>query len=388
MSQIALLTKKALSWVVLLGGILVGVLGLVVLDRRWVFDARWGYGETPSGWFVLSAAALFGFIPLFASVIATRNPRRAGFLFLFSTPFALAASFLTDFDRLRYGMVLWYDLLGYSFLATLVVFIVPGLFWLGTHRLNWAPVVSRPESVSPGQKIFRFAGTAVLLVGLVLIGAVVLAVLLRPFQMDCDKQAPISSLGPGQVVFVARVVCTVGPCENFSGRHMCGAAVAIVQEKFWGIRSRIVLLTQGFFEHGEQYLIDGVHSDGPLTRFLPIVGFKPCNHSARLKDAEVDLHILRDRSPRSGVRIIGNVTRYNGREREAAPGRNVVITGPSGTVIITTDKQGIYDVTGLPPGRYEIHAESRSSKFWHTDCRSGGYELKSGDVGGCALDIE
>lgn len=135
MSQIALLTKKALSWVVLLGGILVGVLGLVVLDRRWVFDARWGYGETPSGWFVLSAAALFGFIPLFASVIATRNPRRAGFLFLFSTPFALAASFLTDFDRLRYGMVLWYDLLGYSFLATLVVFIVPGLFWLGTHRL-------------------------------------------------------------------------------------------------------------------------------------------------------------------------------------------------------------------------------------------------------------
>src|SRR5207237_6711134 len=25
---------------------------------------------------------------------------------------------------------------------------------------------------------------------------------------------------------------------------------------------------------------DGVHSDGPLTRFLPIVGFKPCNLSS------------------------------------------------------------------------------------------------------------
>lgn len=64
-----------------------------------------------------------------------------------------------------------------------------------------------------------------------------------------------------------------------------------------------------------------------------------------------------------GVRIIGNVTRFNGREREAreaAPGRNVVITGPSGTATITTDKQGIYDLTGLPSGRYEIHSEIRS----------------------------
>jgi hypothetical protein len=93
--QIALLTKKVLSWLVILGGMLAGILGLVVLERLWGL----GYQETPSGWFFLSAAALFGFIPLFASAIATRNPRRAGFLFLLSTPFALAAWFLSDFDR-------------------------------------------------------------------------------------------------------------------------------------------------------------------------------------------------------------------------------------------------------------------------------------------------
>jgi len=147
--HIASLTKKALRWVFILGGTLVGIFGLVILDRRW------GYPESLSDWVFLFAAALFGFIPLFASVIAARSPSRAGLLFLFSTPFALAASFLTQIDRLRYGMILWYVLLGYSSLATLVIFVLPGLFWLGTQRLNWAPVMSRPESVSQGHKILR-----------------------------------------------------------------------------------------------------------------------------------------------------------------------------------------------------------------------------------------
>jgi hypothetical protein len=379
--QIASPTKKALRWVFILGGTLVGIFGLVILDRRW------GYPESLSDWFFLFAAALFGFIPLFASVIAARSPSRAGLLFLFSTPFALAASFLTQIDRLRYGMILWYVLLGYSSLSTLVIFVLPGLFWLGTQRLNWAPVMSRPESVSPGHKILRIGRMAVLLSCLVLIGAVVLAVLTPPFFMDCNKSAPISAREPGQVVFVARIVRTLGPCEEYSGHHACGGAVAIVRERFWGIRSSVVLLTQGFFENGEQYLLDGVRATDPLTRFLPIVGFRPCNHSARLKDAAVDLRVLRDRSPRLGVRIIGSVTRYNGKEREAAPGRKVAITGPSGTVTVTTDNQGIYDLTGLPPGHYEIRSETPGSRFWHNQCGSG-EELKSGTVGGCALDSE
>jgi hypothetical protein len=176
-----------------------------------------------------------------------------------------------------------------------------------------------------------------------------------------------------------------GEVPHLATRCLDGA-VAIVQERFWGMRSGVVLLTQGFFENGEEYLLDGVHSaEGPLTRFLPIVGFRPCNHSARLKDAKVDLRILRDKSPRIGVRIIGEVTRYNGKTREPAPGASVVITGPTGTLTTITDAQGIYDVAGLPPGRYDIHAEPRSSIAWGRT--SDNYELKAGEVGGGVLDV-
>ena len=379
MPKIVSLTKKALSWAFIFSGILVGVLGLVVLDRRWV------YRESPSAWFLLSAATLFGFVPLSASLIATRNPRRAALLLLCSTPLALAASFFSQIDRLHYGLILWYVLLYYSLLATLVVFVLPGLFWLSAQTLSWPSVM--PRSASPKQMRLRIAGAVVLLSGLVLSGAIVVAIRTPPFSADCSKRAPISTLAPGQVVFVARAVLTLGSCKEYSGHRWCDGAVAIIQERFWGIRSGLVLLTQGFFEDGEQYLIDGVHANGPLTRFLPIVGFAPCNHSARLKDAEVDLRILRDKSPRSGVRIIGSVTQSNGRKREAAPGRNVVITGPSGAVTITTDSQGIYDLNGLPPGHYEIYTETRGSSPWRNQCWNG-EELKSGEVGGCALDLE
>jgi hypothetical protein len=269
----------------------VGSVALVLLDRHW------GWRESLSDWFFLCAAALFGFIPLVASVTAMRNPRRAGFLFLFSAPFAWAAAFLTQIDRLRYGMILWYVLLWYSFLATLIVFLLPGSFWLGTHKFNWRPIRSRPESVSRRRKILGLALTCVLLWALATVGAVILAILIHPFFADCSKSPPLSKLRPGQMVFVAKIVGTLGPCAKYSRHHECDGAVAVVQEKFWGIHSRVVLLTGGYFEKSETYLIDGVrYGNGPLTRFLPIVSFTSCNHSARLKDAEVDLRMLRDKS--------------------------------------------------------------------------------------------
>jgi hypothetical protein len=368
---------------VILWGILVGLLGLVVLARPW---GR--IGESPSDWFFVSTAALFGFVPLFASLIAIRNPRRAGVLFLFSTPFSLAAFCLADIDRLRYGMVVWYDLVSYSFLATFLAFLVAGLFWLGTHRFNWPPVSSRPRPASLRRKIARLSLTGILLFMLVLIGVVILAALAPPLPGDCGEGAPISRRRyPGHAVFVARVVAAVGPCEKFSGRRMCGGAVAVVQQRFWGIHSRLVLLTQGFFEDGEDYFIDGTHADGLLTRFLPIIGFGPCSRTARLKDAEVDLRVLRDGPPHSGVRIIGRVSRHYG--KEVVPGRDVVITGPAGNLTVTTDQQGVYDVTGLPPGHYDVRAETRSEKVGRAACRwTRNSELKSGDVAGCTLFVE
>lgn len=191
-------------------------------------------------------------------------------------------------------------------------------------------------------------------------------------------------------MFVAKVVSTLGSCEEYGHRRMCGVAVAIVRERFWGIRSKIVFLTQGLFENGEEYLIDGVDLRGPLTRFLPIIAFRPCNHSARIEDAPVDLRVLRDRASQgAAVRIIGSVVRYRGHTREGVPGRAVMVDGPAATLTLTTDTDGIYDVTGLPPGRYEIYLQARGSKpAWHTQCGKTGYELKPGDVGGCELDVD
>lgn len=206
--------------------------------------------------------------------------------------------------------------------------------------------------------------------------------------IDCNGRAPISSLTTGQVVFTGKILTTFGPCVVSKGRPSCTGAVAVVRERFFGTRSKFLLLTQGYFEKDQEYLIDGVDfGNTPLTRFLPIVGFRGgCTHSARIEDAGVDLRILRDKSPHRGVRIIGNLTRRTGSRREPVAAAKVVITGPQGTVAVRTDGQGIYDISGLPPGHYEVHSETHGQDPWYTQCWNG-EDLKSGDVGGCAMFI-
>lgn len=208
--------------------------------------------------------------------------------------------------------------------------------------------------------------------------------------IDCDRRAPISlPLSPDQVVFTGKILTTLGPCETFQGHRSCNGGVALVQEKFFGTRSKVLLLTQGYFEQDQKYLIDGDNfGNSPFSRFLPIVGFTGrCTHSARLNDADVDLRILRDKSLQGGVRIIGKIVRRNGRQRVPIPDAKVAITGPHGTVVAVTDSLGIYDISGLPPGHYEVHSEMRGHDPWYTQCWNG-EELKSGTVGGCTMFIE
>lgn len=186
------------------------------------------------------------------------------------------------------------------------------------------------------------------------------------------------------MVFVGKVVGTLGPCESYSGRRYCNGALALVSERYWGVRSKLVLLTGGFFQNGEGYLIDGMRANGPLTRLLPLVRFQPCNETARIEDAAVNLRVLRGGIPTTSVRIIGEVTRYNGRKREPAPETDVVIDGPTGSIVLTTDKEGIYDMRGLPPGSYKIHLRNSGPDLYRHQCSSG-EDLKSGDIGGCQL---
>lgn len=55
-----------------------------------------------------------------------------------------------------------------------------------------------------------------------------------------------------------------------------------------------------------------------------------------------------------------------------AVGVTVRITGPAGSSISVTDAQGIYDVTGLPPGYYAIELgepERRLVRTYYLDDR-------------------
>jgi hypothetical protein len=381
MSRILFLAKATLVWAAIVLEMLVGVIALAVLERRW------GYPSSTSEWFFVASAGLFGLVSVIASVTATRNPKRAGLVLLFATPVGWLATFLVGLERLRYGMILWYVLLWYSLLSTLIFLVLPALFWFEMDRLKWAPMVLQGEARSRNQKIVRSLRTVTMTLILVLVASVVLDILIPPFNLDCNKRSSISRFAPGNVIFVGKVVGTLGPCKNYAGRHFCNGAIALVNERFSGVTSRFELLTEGFFEDGQTYLIDGIRSDGPLTRFIPLVRFRPCNDTARIEDSAVNLRVLREGIPTTDVRIIGEVTRYDGRKRQAAPGIDVTIDGPFGITSVSTDRGGIYDFNHLPPGRYQIYLEKSDSVSSYGHCGSG-QDLKSGDTGGCTLFLD
>lgn len=90
--------------------------------------------------------------------------------------------------------------------------------------------------------------------------------------------------------------------------------------------------------------------------------------------AVISLRVLQDGPPKSGVRIIGQVFESYFAASSPARGVNVRIAGPNGDVVLATDDQGIYDITGLPPGHYSVGVGSREA-IW-----TG--ELKTGEIGG------
>ncbi len=161
---------------------------------------------------------------------------------------------------------------------------------------------------------------------------------------------------------------------------------AIVQEQFWGLPfwdHKIVLVALPL-QAEEPVFIDGTRMHGLLTQFLPVVEVIPCNRSRLLKDAKVDLRVLRDGPPRKGVRIIGRVLHYDGKD---APSTRVAISGPGGTTEVMTDQDGIYDLSGMPPGQYAITANAKPKRVGRNRCAYR-EDAKSGEVWGCSLQIE
>jgi hypothetical protein len=164
--------------------------------------------------------------------------------------------------------------------------------------------------------------------------------------------------------------------------HVGEWAIAVVQERFWGLPSwnpRLVLLTNFIYWQGETYFIDGERQNGLLTRALPIIEAGiGCSRSRPIQDALIDLRVLHVTPPAPGGRLLGYVRKpeayRGGIERpighQALVGARIRVTGPAGTREITTDHQGIYEMSGLPAGDYTLQLdlpEGQVDGYWAGD---------------------
>ena len=288
-----------------------------------------------------------------------------------------------------------------------VPFLLFGLFWLGTHKLGWPALVQpRSRTISGHIAIFLVTFLAVLCLSIVFaFGLAALGSSL--FSGDCRGKPLIThpesarhAVFTARVIFVGRSIealtrngglRSLGPDDNRVGDW----AIGVVQERFWGVPSRwphLVLMTDFIYWKGETYFIDGAHSNGLLTRILPIVGARiSCSRSRPVQDAIVDLRALREPAPAGSTRLIGYVRKPEVfRNVFATPtspsflaGARIDVTGPAGTKTITTDKTGIYQLDGLPSGDYTLQLaapENQVAGFWKDEGSLAKVHLGSGGL--------
>jgi hypothetical protein len=333
------LSKQICSWLACGLGLLAGLYGLVISGEAWVpfnpvhswwfYDWPWSIGQ-----------CLLGLVFLIASLIALHNRRHAGLTFLTCAPIValclaywdmvlrwslneeivdkyndipriLALGFLLALPlvanrvvqgerRARYVFVIWAALAGLAFVMTKwtsslltelaawsALFLILGIFWLGTYKLNWPPMLRpRPRSLP------RRIAAVVIVSGLVAAVDLSAQLVLGARQSSVwtgECSGPVSFVWPrrsGRVVFTARVV-RVGPATKDSRKDAADWAVGVIRERVWGLRSwdpPLVFITDGLFEEGQMYLIDGRRPEGALTRFLPIAEAGPCSQSGLLVD--------------------------------------------------------------------------------------------------------
>lgn len=175
--------------------------------------------------------------------------------------------------------------------------------------------------------------------------------------IDCAERAPfVKPVFPKQTVFTARVVY-VPNYQSQQGRRFGPWGIAAVQHRYWGLpwwSSKIVFLTAGVFQQGEIYFVDGSRGALRSSHFLPIVYIGACTRTRPLNEALIDTRILDSGPPKSGGRIIGRSYRRDALGYKLAPGVRVQIEGPNGSTFAVSDDHAVYDVSGLPPGRYTI----------------------------------
>jgi hypothetical protein len=356
--------RRALCWLVVILEVFLGLLILVLLSTAQV------YARVP---LEIALTLVLGFAPILTACLATRNPRTASRVALWLTPFA---------PVFLYRLPLYSFHLPLPLIVAMATTLLPGLFWLVAARRNWPLPLSK--ELFPGRPLLNLA--VVISLAFILLATSVAVSLMLPWWPpvgDCGGRPLLDEDGkPRAVDFTARILF-VGP-KTFHTYSLF--SLARVEERFsdsiWAVPKLVIL--RDFFrstDRGEDFFVEGTRSLGPFTRFLPVVERVECGHSSRTGRALVQLRILRDGPPRSGVRIIGAVFRSR-EDVKPSSGTTILIKGPAGNTVAVTDDNGVYDVAGLPFGQYTVEL---STKDWHPACA---LNLETRPVDGCSLFLD
>lgn len=342
-------------------------------------------------------------LPLLASFVALRSRKRAAAFWLIASFVAIGWVASAKTSSIPFEISLAEAHISRLFVNIAVLSIVNGLFWFVTDRHKWSPVVSNP--ITFPWKV------ALVLVSLLAVS--IESVLMDLYAHDVGEchfapQPFYKQQSPEQASFTARVVWTgmLWPEKRAAQQSPWSPkkywALAIVQKHFWGLPwwdHKVAILTAVTndvtepFQHGESYLIDGRRSLGSITRFLPIRATF-CTRSKKLRDAQLDLRILRDGGERDRVRIVGHTVRRTSKNTwEDVSGITVVAQGSSAKGVAVSDENGIYDIGGLPPGEYNVGLQTASGKIiWQNapDCMLYRWQqsLRPGDVRDCTVTVK
>jgi hypothetical protein len=361
--------KKIVSCLAVLAGLLLvvvsfGLLGVEPLVGS--YSLKW---ET-----CLSSVTLFfmGSAALAASWIAFRNRKAASLLYLIAAPLVSLGVWAS-----KYPLVDVFSDSGHqhplsaSIAVVLVLLLLLGYFWSIAHRYHWPQIAFKAGLPVWAKRAFLVS--AICFFCVCICATSVHFASSWEFPGDCGLPSPFSKTRPDHAVFIARVVHV----DTFTG------AMAIVEQRFGGLHwwNKIVFLK--FIPEKATWFVDGRLEDGIVNRWIvPVLDLK-CTRSSRVQDAGVELRLLRDSPDWDGVRIIGRIIQAPRKGWWPAAGAAVTIIGPYGSVDAVTDGDGIYDVSGMPPGHYSIRVPaSRRDRSCQDRTQEG---LKSGDVWGCEL---
>jgi hypothetical protein len=392
--------RKAISWAVVL---------LSVLGSCW-WIAEISYAPGPafeaglSQWVPVFKRLSIAVLCLAISYIALRY--RGWWASLFYAAVALLGTWLAfwgvpdkpeDWHRYQ-GMAFPGVMLSQPspLLPAIGLLIIPGVFWYVTARSGWPALISKPIALT------KVSAVLVSLLVATAAGAAALDFrIIWSGECHYSVQPFTARLGPQQTVFTARTLGARklwGPDESqWSPGWRRYWLLASVQKQFWGLpwwdRKFVILLMSARGSgapppQDEVDFVDGRRLPGALTRFLPIYETF-CTRTGSLADSEADLRVLRDGPPRGGIRIIGRTIRLAGSYPDyrwvTAPLMKVAITGPAGTEIAESDAHGVYDVSGLPPGYYQVGREPAPGVLpsWRDGCRLD--QVQSGEIRDCTV---